>query len=80
MLVLLGVFVNPLLRSTTHYFIANLALADLLVGATVLPFSTSLEVLDYWAFGSVLCDIWAAADVLCCTASILSLCVISLDR
>lgn len=33
-----------------------------------------------WLFGPVLCDIWAAIDVLCCTASIFSLCVISIDR
>jgi len=53
LLVLLTVVVNSHLRSTTHYFIANLAMADLLVGTTVLPFSASLEVLDYWAFGQV---------------------------
>lgn len=79
-LVLIAIFANTFFRNTTHYFIANLAVADLLVGVTVLPFSASLEVLDYWAFGQVLCDIWAAADVLCCTASIFSLCVISVDR
>ena len=33
-----------------------------------------------WLFGQVFCDIWAAIDVLCCTASIFSLCVISIDR
>ena len=33
-----------------------------------------------WYFGAIFCDIWAAIDVLCCTASILSLCVISVDR
>ena len=79
-LVLLAVFVNSHLRGTTHYFIANLALADLLLGTTVLPFSASLEIIQYWAFGQIFCDIWAAVDVLCCTASILSLCVISIDR
>lgn len=33
-----------------------------------------------WYFGDTFCEIWAAVDVLCCTSSILSLCVISLDR
>ncbi|XP_046570210.1 alpha-1A adrenergic receptor-like [Haliotis rubra] len=79
-LVLLAVFVNSHLRSTTNYFIVNLAIADLLLGTTVLPFSASLEVLSFWAFGQVFCDVWAAIDVLCCTASIMSLCVISIDR
>lgn len=44
-MVLLAVFVNSHLRSTTNYFIVNLAIADLLLGTTVLPFSASLEVL-----------------------------------
>lgn len=79
-MVLLAVFVNSHLRSTTNYFIVNLAIADLLLGTTVLPFSATLEVLDYWPFGQNFCDIWAAVDVLCCTASIMSLCAISLDR
>ncbi|XP_059208072.1 alpha-1B adrenergic receptor-like [Centropristis striata] len=42
--------------------------------------SATLEVLDHWVFGRIFCDIWAAVDVLCCTASIMSLCVISIDR
>lgn len=33
-----------------------------------------------WPFGRLLCGIWATTDVLLCTASILNLCVISLDR
>ena len=80
LLVLLAVFVNSHLRSTTNYFIVNLACADLLLGTCVLPFSASLEIVNYWAFGPIFCDIWAAVDVLCCTASIMSLCVISIDR
>ncbi|KAJ8316871.1 hypothetical protein KUTeg_004775 [Tegillarca granosa] len=45
-LVLLAVFANSHLRSTTNYFILNLASADLLLGVTVLPFSATLEYLD----------------------------------
>lgn len=79
-LVLLAVFVNSHLRSTTNYFIVNLAIADLLLGCAVLPFSATLEVLKYWPFERIFCDIWTAADVLCCTASIMTLCAISIDR
>ena len=79
-LVIIAICINRNLRIPTNYFILNLAVADLLLGTAVLPFSATLEVIDYWAFGPYLCSIWAALDVLCCTASISSLCVISIDR
>uniref|UniRef100_A0A1A7Z3N5 Alpha-1B adrenergic receptor n=1 Tax=Iconisemion striatum TaxID=60296 RepID=A0A1A7Z3N5_9TELE len=79
-LVILSVVCNRHLRTPTNYFIINLAIADLLLGTTVLPVSATLEILDRWVFGRIFCDIWAALDVLCCTASIMSLCVISIDR
>ncbi|XP_010795024.1 alpha-1D adrenergic receptor-like [Notothenia coriiceps] len=79
-LVILSVVCNKHLQTVTNFFIVNLAIADLLLSIIVLPFSASLEVLGCWVFGRVFCNIWAAVDVLCCTASILSLCVISIDR
>lgn len=79
-LVILSVACNRHLRTVTHYFIVNLAVADLLLSATVLPFSAILEVLDRWVFGRAFCNVWAAVDVLCCTASIMSVCIISVDR
>ncbi|XP_037329036.2 alpha-1D adrenergic receptor [Pungitius pungitius] len=79
-LVILSVVCNKHLQTVTNFFIVNLAMADLLLSLIVLPFSASLEVLGCWVFGRVFCNIWAAVDVLCCTASILSLCVISIDR
>ncbi|KAG6923902.1 adrenoceptor alpha 1D, partial [Chelydra serpentina] len=79
-LVILSVACNRHLQTVTNYFIVNLAIADLLLSTTVLPFSATLEVLGAWAFGRIFCDIWAAVDVLCCSASIMSLCIISVDR
>lgn len=34
----------------------------------------------YWLFGPIICNLYVTADVLMCTASILHLCTISLDR
>ncbi|KAM9735778.1 alpha-1A adrenergic receptor [Menidia menidia] len=79
-LVILSVLLHHQWRSVTHYFIANLAAADLLLSSAVLPFSATSEALGRWVFGRSFCKVWAALDVLCCTASILSLCVISIDR
>ncbi|XP_033027771.1 alpha-1A adrenergic receptor [Lacerta agilis] len=79
-LVILSVACHKHLQSVTHYYIINLAVADLLLTSTVLPFSAIFEILGYWVFGRIFCNIWAAVDVLCCTASIMSLCVISIDR
>ena len=40
------------------------------------PFQISKE----WTFGSELCEMWTMSDVLCCTASILHLLAIAVDR
>ncbi|KAL2099948.1 hypothetical protein ACEWY4_004342 [Coilia grayii] len=79
-LVILSVAFHRHLRSVTHLFIVNLAVADLLLSAAVLPFSLAAELQGRWVFGRLLCSAWTAVDVLCCTASILSLCAISVDR
>lgn len=36
--------------------------------------------MQVWIFGDLWCSIWLALDVWMCTASILNLCAISLDR
>ncbi|XP_033125532.1 dopamine receptor 2-like [Anneissia japonica] len=82
LLVMLAVFKDNRLRSiNTNLIIASLALADFLIGVVVLPSAISVEYTSgYWYFGRNWCDIWHAMDVFCCTASILNLCIISLDR
>ena len=78
--VIAAICINRKLRSVTNYFVLSLAVADLTLGVFVLPFSLMLQLENRWLFGQIFCNIWAAADVLCCTASILSLCAISVDR
>ncbi|XP_033633627.1 dopamine receptor 2-like [Asterias rubens] len=81
-LVIVAVYKDrSLRRSITNYFIVSLAFADLLIGSTVVPISI-FDTLNggIWIFGGVICDLWHALDILSCTASILNLCVISLDR
>ncbi|XP_013783833.1 dopamine receptor 2-like [Limulus polyphemus] len=80
-LVMVAVAKQRYLHTVTNYFIASLATADCLVGAVVMPFSAVHEVMNkYWVFGQAWCDVWHSFDVLASTASILNLCVISLDR
>ncbi|XP_028037016.1 octopamine receptor Oamb-like isoform X1 [Bombyx mandarina] len=79
-LVIAAVLCSSKLRSVTNLFIVSLAVADLLVGVAVLPFSATREVFEVWIFGDVWCSVWLAVDVWMCTASILNLCAISLDR
>ncbi|XP_052128513.1 octopamine receptor Oamb isoform X3 [Frankliniella occidentalis] len=80
LLVIAAVYISSKLRTVTNLFIVSLAVADLLVGVAVLPFSSTLEVSKVWIFGDVWCSMWLAVDVWMCTASILNLCAISLDR
>ncbi|XP_074538358.1 D(1) dopamine receptor-like [Halichoeres trimaculatus] len=63
----------------TNIFIVSLALSDLLVGVLVMPWKAVAEVAGFWPFGRF-CKTWLACDIMCSTASILNLCVISLDR
>ena len=97
-LVLLALLLDKRLHSPSFYLIANMAIADLLLGKntfsyhfqyqsfirsglSVLPFSSVLELLnDRWIFGQSFCSAWLALDVLCCTASIMALMAVSIDR
>ncbi|KAM8706019.1 hypothetical protein ACLKA7_010331 [Drosophila subpalustris] len=79
-LVILAVLTTRRLRTVTNCFVMSLAIADLLVGIFVMPPAVAVHLTGSWQLGWVLCDIWISLDVLLCTASILSLCAISVDR
>ncbi|XP_033976271.1 D(1) dopamine receptor-like [Trematomus bernacchii] len=63
----------------TNIFIVSLALSDLLVAVLVMPWKAVAEVAGFWPFGGF-CKPWLACDIMCSTASILNLCLISVDR
>ncbi|KAF7646536.1 hypothetical protein LDENG_00185660 [Lucifuga dentata] len=92
-IIVLGVLGNSLviyiiyrfktLRTVTNFFIANLAVADLLVNTLCLPFTlvyTLLSDWNDWKFGSVFCFLIPFAQGLAVHVSTVTLNVIALDR
>ncbi|XP_049809442.1 5-hydroxytryptamine receptor 1, partial [Schistocerca nitens] len=68
------------LRRPCNYLLVSLAVSDLCVALLVMPMALLSEIFGVWSFGPVACDLWVSFDVLSCTASILNLCMISVDR
>ncbi|KAK5606882.1 Neuropeptide Y receptor type 2 [Crenichthys baileyi] len=89
-IIVLGVLGNSLviyviyrfktLRTVTNFFIANLAVADLLVNTLCLPFTLVYTLQGEWEFGSTLCFLLPYAQVLAVHVSTVTLNVIALDR
>lgn len=68
------------LRRPSNYLLVSLAISDLCVAILVMPMATIYEIKGRWIFGDIVCNAWVSFDVLSCTASILNLCMISVDR
>uniref|UniRef100_A0A672Z6W3 G-protein coupled receptors family 1 profile domain-containing protein n=1 Tax=Sphaeramia orbicularis TaxID=375764 RepID=A0A672Z6W3_9TELE len=80
-LVCLSVLTERSLKTATNYFIISLAVADLLLAVLVLPLYVYSEFLGgIWTLNTYICDALMTMDVMLCTASILNLCAISVDR
>ncbi|KAM4871647.1 5-hydroxytryptamine receptor 6 [Thomomys bottae] len=71
---------QPALRHTSNFFLVSLFTSDLMVGLVVMPPAMLNALYGRWVLARGLCRLWAAFDVMCCSASILNLCLISLDR
>uniref|UniRef100_A0A2H1WSF9 SFRICE_039472 n=1 Tax=Spodoptera frugiperda TaxID=7108 RepID=A0A2H1WSF9_SPOFR len=80
MLVIIAIVTEKALKNIQNWFIASLAVSDFFLGLVIMPFSLANELMGYWIFGFWWCEIHSAMDVLLCTASIMNLCLISLDR
>ncbi len=69
------------LRTVANYYILNLAVTDLLVGLTSVPFYAPFTLMDYhWPFGYTFCKVYNVVDFLVCAESAWAICLISYDR
>ncbi|KAJ8336242.1 hypothetical protein SKAU_G00395850, partial [Synaphobranchus kaupii] len=81
LLVIISVCIVKKLRQPSNYLVVSLAAADLSVALAVMPFVIITDLVGgEWLFGKVFCNVFIAMDVMCCTASIMNLCLISVDR
>ncbi|KAJ8398142.1 hypothetical protein AAFF_G00429860 [Aldrovandia affinis] len=78
--VITTIFLTRKLHTPANFLIGSLAVTDLLVSILVMPISIVYTVSKTWSLGQIMCDIWLSSDITFCTASILHLCVIALDR
>ncbi|XP_053137229.1 5-hydroxytryptamine receptor 6 [Hemicordylus capensis] len=77
---ILLIFSQRSLRNTSNYFLVSLFMSDLMVGSVVMPPAMLNELYGRWVLEAAFCSVWFSFDVMCTSASILNLCVISLDR
>lgn len=79
-LVIVSVFTYRPLKNVANMYMVSLAVADITVSVFVMPFNVIYTIRGKWDFGLFFCKGWLTCDILCCTASILNLCAIAVDR
>jgi len=57
MLVCIAISTEKSLKTVQNWFIASLAVSDLLLGLVIMPFSLAYELMGYWIFGQVWCEV-----------------------
>uniref|UniRef100_A0A8C6MAR2 Muscarinic acetylcholine receptor n=1 Tax=Nothobranchius furzeri TaxID=105023 RepID=A0A8C6MAR2_NOTFU len=79
-LVLVSFKINKALKTVNNYYLLSLAFADLTIGTLSMNLYTIYIIMDQWALGPIVCDLWLAIDYVASNASVMNLLVISFDR
>ena len=80
LIVIVAFFSTKELQTQVNYFLASLALADLLTSIFPMPLWLAYNVYNRWPFSQELLRVWSCADLIFCTSSVWNLCAISIDR
>ncbi|KAG7508606.1 trace amine-associated receptor 1-like [Solea senegalensis] len=80
LLVIISIIYFRQLHTTTNSLILSLAVADLLVGIVVFPFSMAFSLSSCLYHEDLFCKVRGSCDITLSTCSILNLCCISIDR
>ncbi|KAM5279671.1 histamine H1 receptor [Ctenodactylus gundi] len=80
LLVLCALRCERKLHTVGNLYIVSLSVADLLVGAVVMPLAIVYLPADRWPLGRPLCFFWLSVDYVASTASIFSVFILCVDR
>ena len=80
LLVIISIIYFKQLHTPPNYLILSLAVADLLVGILVFPFSMAFSLSSCLYYEGLFCKVRSSFDVSLSTCSIMNLCCISVDR